>query len=97
LREITSTLRSGHSVWLVGSVPVLRPKELPPLPPPPPPGLSTGWWLGSYLYCWNTQVALSLLDQAQQEQAGNIFTPGPVSSFENVSVRQFSGYKPEAE
>ena len=65
LREITSTLRSGHSVWLVGSVTGLASEgHLPPLPPPPPPGLSTRWWLGSYLYCWNTQVARSLLDQA---------------------------------
>jgi hypothetical protein len=97
LRAIAGTLRGGHSVWIVGSVAVLRPKELPPLPPPPPPGLSTGWWLGSYLYCWNTQVTLLLLNHAQQEQVRRIFAPGPVSSFENVSVLQFSGYKPDAE
>jgi hypothetical protein len=97
LREITNTLRNGNSVWLVGSVPVVRPRPLPPMPPPPPPGLPTRWWLGSYLYCWNTQVAVHLLDHAQQEQVQKIPAKGPVSSFEELSVVQFSGYKPDAE
>ena len=85
LREITGTLRKGNSVWLVGSVPVVRPKQLPPMPPPPPPGLPTQWWLGSYLYCWNTQVTVQLLDHAQQEQAQKIPAMGPVSSFEETA------------
>ncbi len=96
LREITGTLRQGNSVWLVGSVPVVRPQQLPPMPPPPPPGLPTQWWLGSYLYCWNTQVTVQLLDQARQEQAQKISAAGPVSSFEDLSVIRFSGYKPDA-
>jgi hypothetical protein len=96
LREITGTLRKGNSVWLVGSVPVVRPQQLPPMPPPPPPGLPTQWWLGSYFYCWNTQVTVQLLDQALQAQAQKISAAGPVSSFEDLSVIRFSGYKPDA-
>jgi hypothetical protein len=95
LREITGTLQNGNNVWLVGSVPLVRPKLLPPIPPPPPE-LPTRWWLGSYLYCWNTQVTVHLLDHARQEQVQKIPANGPVSFFEDLSVVWFSGYKPDA-
>jgi hypothetical protein len=97
LREISSTLREGHNVWLVGSLPVARPRELPPLPPPLPPGLPTQWWLGSYLEGWDMQVTLCLLDHARQERIQKIPGPGPVNSLEDPSVVWFSGYKPDAE
>ena len=94
LREMTRTLRSGKSVWLVGNVPVARPKQLPPLPPPPPPELPTQWWLGSYLYRWNLQVTELLLDHAFQEKTQKVPVPEPVSHFEDVAVVRFSGYRP---
>jgi len=97
LQKITSTLRRGNSVWLVGSIPVVRPEQLPPMPPPPPPGLPTQWWLGSYFYCWNTQVALHLLDEARQKQVQKIPATGTVSQFEELSLVRFLGYKPGAE
>jgi len=97
LQAMTSTLRSGHGVWVVGSAPVIRPEPLPPLPPPPPPELPTRWWLGPYFYCWNAQVAVHLLDHAMQKQAGKLPAHGPVNALEDVSVVRFSGYKPGAE
>jgi hypothetical protein len=38
-----------------------------------------------------------LLDHAQQGTAETIATPGLVNHFENVSVAQFTGYKPGIE
>jgi hypothetical protein len=100
LREITDTLRVGNSVWLVQSIPLLRPQVLSSKPtplPPLPPKMSTKWWLGSYLYWWNLQAATLLFEHASQEQAQTIPAPGAVNSLEDVSVVRFSGYNPGAE
>jgi hypothetical protein len=100
LRAITSILASGHHVWVVGSIPIARWKDAPPGPTPLPPlpsEMSTGWWLGSYLYWWNQQVTTLLLDHAQQVNAEPIAAHGPVNRFEDVSVVRFTGYKPGIE
>jgi hypothetical protein len=57
----------------------------------------TGWWGGSYLYWWNQQITTLLLDHAQQGKVEAIAAPGPVNHFEDVSVVQFTGYKPGTE
>jgi len=99
LREITDTLRRGNNVWLVGSIPIAPPQKLPSKPTPPPPlpvKMSTKWWLGSYLYWWNQQVATHLFEYALQDQPQNIPAPDPVNILEDVSVVRFSGFRPEA-
>jgi hypothetical protein len=99
LRQITGTLRSSNSVWLVGSISFTRPPKLPSAPtplPPLPPKLQTGWWLGSYLEWWNQQVATQLFEYSLQDQLQEIPVRGPVSFLENVSVVRFSGYQPDA-
>jgi hypothetical protein len=100
LRTIANTLASGQHVWLVGSIPIERSKDAPPGPtplPPPPSEMPTGWWGGSYLYWWNQQVTTLLLDHAQQGKIETIAALGPVNHFEDVSVVQFTGYKPGTE
>jgi hypothetical protein len=86
LREITDTLRASNSVWLVGNMPVVPPKQSPPA------GLPVKWWV-SYLIYWNAQVTAHLFDHALQEQVLEISLDGPVSCLENLPVRRFSGYK----
>jgi hypothetical protein len=100
LRAITSTLASGHHVWVVGSIRIARWKDAPPgatALPPLPSEMPTRWWYGSYLYWWNQQVTTLLLDHAQQGRVETIDAPGLVNHFENVSVAQFTGYKPGIE
>jgi hypothetical protein len=100
LRAITNTLTSGHHVWLVGSIPIVRWQDAPPGPtplPPRPSEMPTRWWMGSYLSWWNQQATTLLLDHAQQEKAEAIAAPGPVNHFEDVSVVRFTGYKPGTE
>ena len=92
LSEITSALRSGHSVWLVGHVTVMNPRLLPPPPRPP-----TQWWLGSYFAYWSAQVTTHLLDHALHEQILEIPVNGPVNGLENLPLVRFSGYKPDAD
>jgi len=89
LREITSTLRNSNSVWIVGKMAVVPPK---PLSPPAP---QTHEWL-PYLNYWNAQVMVLLQDQALREGVFEIPVNGPVNFLENLSVRRFSGCKPDA-
>jgi hypothetical protein len=100
LDAITNTLTSGHHVWLVGSIPIARWTDAPPGPtplPPQPSEMPTGWWMGSYLSWWNQQVTTLLLDHAEQAKVETIAAPGSVNHFEDVSVVQFTGYKPGTE
>jgi hypothetical protein len=92
LREITSTLRGGNSVWLVGHPNVVYPRPLPPLPRPP-----AQWWFGSYFAYWSAQVTTHLLNQARHEQVLVIPMDGPVSGLENLPVIRFSGCKSDAD
>ena len=99
LREITGTLRRSNSVWLVGSMPFTRPRNIPSAPtplPPLPPKLPTKWWLGSYLEWWNQQVETHLSEYSLTDQLQEIPVRGPVNLMENVSVVRFSGYRPDA-
>jgi hypothetical protein len=90
LREITSTLRGSNSVWIVGRMAAVPSK---PLSPPAP---QTHEWL-PYLNYWNAQVMVLLQDHALREGVLEIPMNEPVSFLENLSVRRFSGYKPDAD
>ena len=91
LDSITKTLESNHSVWVVGSMRLVRLKS--PLRAPPPSELPTGWWLGTYLSLWNAEVSAQLFDHARLGQVVQLAETGPVSYFENVSLIRFSGYR----
>jgi hypothetical protein len=88
LLEISSTLRGGNSVWLVGHVTVGQPEALLPM------RLPANKWLGSYLSYWSAQITTELRNHALQEKALEIPVAGPVSHLENLPVAQFSGYQP---
>jgi hypothetical protein len=97
LQEITNTLHSGHSVWVVGvwlagpggSTSAVRPN-------PPSPGRPLGWF-GTYATYWNAQMTAVLLGHALREQVVEIPVDGPVSHLENLPLIRFSGYKPGAD
>jgi hypothetical protein len=90
LREITNTLRSSNSVWIVGYLVAVPPK---PLFPPAP---QTQEWL-PYLNYWNAQALVLLQDHASRAEILEIPVNGPVNFLENFSVLRFSGYKPDAD
>ena len=90
LREITSTLRSGNSVWIVGGMAVVPAKQLPP-----PAPQTQGWQ--TYVNYWSAQVMVLLQDHALQKRILEIPVNGPVNRLENLPVARFSGYKPDAD
>jgi hypothetical protein len=96
LREITNTLHSGNSVWIVGHVTGVPPNRLPPSLPPPP-RLPTKWWLQPYLEFWKVQVMAHLRVHALQAPVIEIPVNGPVSFLENLPVWRVSGYKSNAD
>ena len=85
LRELTNTLQSGHSVWMVGNMSATRPNPLPPDQP-----LT---WYGPYVMYWSAQVSAVLLDHALHEDILDIPTGGPVCCLENLPLIRFEGYK----
>jgi hypothetical protein len=89
LREITNTLHSGHSVWLVGSMSATRPNPSPPNQP--------AAWYGTYVLYWNAQVSALLLDHALHEDILDPPTGGPVCCLENLPLIRFSGYTSPAD
>jgi uncharacterized membrane protein YsdA (DUF1294 family) len=90
LREITDTLRSGNSVWIVGGMAVVPAKQLPP-----PAPQTQGWQ--TYVNYWSAQVVVLLQDHALQKRILEIPVNGPVNRLENLPVVRFSGYKPDAD
>jgi hypothetical protein len=89
LREITDTLRGSNGVWIVGNMQLMHPNQ------PPPSGLPIKRWL-TYLNYWSAQVTVQLQDHALQQQVLEISADGPVSHLEDLPVRRFSGYRPNA-
>lgn len=85
VRGITDTLRSGHTVWLVGT--------LTAVPSVPPPAAGSAKWYRSCFYYWEAQVSGVLLDHALREQILEIPAGGPVNCLENLPLIQFAGYK----
>jgi hypothetical protein len=98
LREVSSTLQSGHRVWTVGPAEPVKPGELVTRPGPMPaiarpPNLPTGWWLGPYLNHWAAQLRVHLLGRARWVAVVETPQSMPVSSLENLCLLEFSGYR----
>jgi hypothetical protein len=85
LTGVTNTLRSGHSVWLVGN--------MIGLPPDPPPTNQAVKWAGTYYIYWNEQLSSVLLQRARQEQVVEMPVDMPICCLENLPLVRFSGYK----
>gem|GEM_PF-649048 len=91
LREITGTLQRSNNVWIVGTMAVEHPRQLPsPLAP------QTAWCL-PHMYYWGEQVMVLLQNHALQERVLEIPVSGPVSHLENLPVVQFCGYKSDGD
>jgi hypothetical protein len=88
IRAIRRTLRSGHRVWVVGTLDT-APAGQPPLDPPPAPAAATGWQDGPYYMAWSQQIQAYLNEHALPPA---LITPppdGPVSGFEYLNLWVF--------
>jgi hypothetical protein len=91
LRRMEFTLRSGHKVFLVGSL--LPPPATQPEPLPPAPQSRYGWELGWYMENWQKQIAYFLEKNALHGQNLTLNLDQPVDPLENVGVFVVSGWR----
>lgn len=92
LDRIGAALRSGHRVWLVGTLGLPPPGELPQHLPPPPlnPG-PDGWYHGYYLAAWSAQAGYFLQTHAASLQQIPVETN--VIIHERESLHVAAGWK----
>jgi hypothetical protein len=92
LEAMARTLQSGHKIWWVAGMQTgteNQPARV--LPPAPLPG--SGWFIGPYLMDWGRQAAYLLESHGTKAEILEVHPPGPVASYENVTVTTVSGWR----
>lgn len=92
LRAVRRTLRSGHRVWVVGTLDD-PPAGRPPLALPPAPRAASGWQDGPYCLSWSQQMAAYLRESTREQNLLELPDDGPVSGYEYLTVRVFRGWR----
>ena len=90
--RMTDTMKSGHRIWIVGSLPAPTPGVVP-TDPPPAPMSDEGWHCGAYFHIWGQEVAAFLENHATAGRIAMGLSGGTVSFFEDVPVTEPSGWK----
>jgi hypothetical protein len=93
IARISSTLKIGGRVWVVGQVhSIITELHITPLPPPPLYG--TGWSSGPYLENWNQQLIGFLSTHALQVYAVPALSDRMINQIESPNVAVFRGWVP---
>jgi hypothetical protein len=92
LSEISRTLKSGNSVWVVGWIEILPESNLSPLLPPAP-GSPFGWSWITYSASWEKQFVHLIQSHSRQSSILPPATDKPVFSVENCSIVTFRGWR----
>jgi hypothetical protein len=87
--QIESTLKAGHRVYLVGSLPAAEPVEALP----PAPQSVYGWKMFSYIDNWQRQLAWFVNEHAQHGDNISLGETQPVELRENLGVFVVSGWQ----
>jgi len=93
LEKMETTLRNGHTVWLVGHYPFSQPPRPPPKMPRAGEGPS-GWNEAPYMTAYGMEVAYLLQAHAGGSTPLDVKVTQAVNPFENFPVRAVSGWKP---
>lgn len=94
LEELEETLRTGHTVWLIGGLDFLAPGASPLVVPP---GFDSpaGWVGGNFYKAWSEQAGSLLQKHAQQFERIQVPLAQPVVHYENVALSAFRGWRQE--
>jgi hypothetical protein len=89
--RITSTLQSGHRVWLVGILPFSQ-EPLPEILPAP--NNPWGWFDPPYSLHWGVQVTQFLSAHSRRSDVAMPPSTNCVNPFENLQLVAVGGWKP---
>jgi uncharacterized membrane protein len=89
--QIEATLRSGHTLWLVGYFPFGNPPRPPPKLPRAGEG-PEGWRAAPYMTVYGMDIAYFLQQHAGASAALSVPLNQPVNPFENFPVRSVRGW-----
>jgi len=93
-KRVADTLRSGHRLWVVGSLTYPRNGETPPSRAPAPHD-RVGWRESAYLTAWSMQMGQFVQTHALRSRVIPIAAPTPVNAFENVRLTVVEGWRGE--
>ena len=92
LEKISTTLQSGHRVWIVGWMDVPAPDAKPPKPLPLPPLNYSGWSDTPYSIQWGAQAALVLRDHCKNFGRAELPKTGAVNPNEELRLLVADGW-----
>lgn len=92
LQEMEKTLRSGHTVWIVGSL-QLPPQGQEPLTPPPGYDGANGWEGGDFYRAWSEQVASVLSRHMESFELVRLPLPQQISAYEHLPLAAIRGWR----
>jgi hypothetical protein len=95
IRAIRRTLRSGHRVWVVGTLDSPPPGQ-PARSLPPAPGAPSGWSDAPYCLVWSEQLTVYLETHARQHIRYYVRPTEPVNGYEHLALHAFQWWKEEA-
>jgi hypothetical protein len=93
LKQVETTLRSGHAVWIVGNIPVLQPNQAPPVDLPPAPHGPKGWAERPYTDAWGARFRYLLVYHITNAVTLVDPTTNLVSSMENMPLATATGWR----
>jgi len=93
MERLAATLRTGHRVWLVGSVEIPPAGQAPPVSLGPPPLRGWGWSQAPYIINWNDQVEVFLRANSGEFEMISIPSAGDVNANENLKLARAAGWK----
>jgi hypothetical protein len=96
LQKMEETLRSGHTIWLIGSLDFVPPGKEPKVIPPGYDG-PKGWVGGNFYTTWSLQAGYLVQSRAVHLERVRVPLAQPVSRYENLPLSAIRGWREVAE
>jgi hypothetical protein len=96
LKRMAETLRSGHTIWLIGSLNFVPPGKEPQVIPPGYDG-SNGWVGGNFYAAWAEQAGFVVQNHALHFERVRVPLAQPVMRYENLPLSAIRGWRGAAD
>jgi hypothetical protein len=96
LQKMDETLRSGHTIWLIGRLYFVQPGKEPRVIPPGYDG-PNGWVGGNFYAAWALQVGFLVQSHALHFERVRVPLAQPVSHYENLPLGAIRGWRGAAD